>query len=592
MNPVTVKYTASKVVNPVVDSNAPPASAAGSAAGSATDSAAASAGDLPASNSSASNGPAQLKFNLRFEENGKVTKQFTDIRQQDLIELVDGHVARQIVETSDAGLALSGEPTFEGEIIATPRNSITAVDLEEVQTPTAVPSDVAKLFRLVDGKYFFRNDQNRPAFEDLGDELRTELTSNAVAEAFIQIAEARGWASVNVEGSEEFRKQIWHHGQKAGIQVNGYVPSAKELDASIRLYGSKPIQTLDIQPDDPSARPSAASTTQATQTPPRLIAGKNITGQLVEHGQAPFMFDATKSRSYFAKLKADTGQTFVEWGVDIERAIVSSGAMLGDKVLLEKLGKKSVAQRMPVVDPRTKKPILDAAGKPAQWEDRSVLKQEFNVSVVRKTASQVPKTEAASGPIIPGKVATDVQVAEARQRTVLYFKPSDGISKQLDAPVSGVLIENSPSTFPNDPDGRITRMLRLRTATGDVLLYGDALQGAALDAKCAWKDQIQVSPNTDSQQSPVQISVMKQASRRIGERASSNTSQADNAQTAMTLIDTALGQSNVSSVARQKTMNAVHGILLEKLQTGEFISAPAMTVSQPTIKPKAPSIQL
>lgn len=74
-------------------------------------------------------------------------------------------------------------------------------------------------------------------------------------------------------------------------------------------------------------------------------------GSLLDHGQAPFGFEASGKPSYFVKLLASNGEKIV-WGVDLPRAFAeTAGARprVGDVVLLAARG----AQTVDVVDPRT-----------------------------------------------------------------------------------------------------------------------------------------------------------------------------------------------------------------------------------------------
>ncbi|MCH9782273.1 MAG: Ti-type conjugative transfer relaxase TraA [Gammaproteobacteria bacterium] len=65
-------------------------------------------------------------------------------------------------------------------------------------------------------------------------------------------------------------------------------------------------------------------------------------GRLVEHGAAPFEHKPENSRSYFATLENDKGQRRTIWGVDLERAIATSGVKVGDRIGLEHDGSQTV----------------------------------------------------------------------------------------------------------------------------------------------------------------------------------------------------------------------------------------------------------
>ena len=65
-------------------------------------------------------------------------------------------------------------------------------------------------------------------------------------------------------------------------------------------------------------------------------------GRLVEHGVAPYENDPENRDSYFVTLENDKGKRHTIWGVDLERAITTSGAQLGQRIGLEHGGSETV----------------------------------------------------------------------------------------------------------------------------------------------------------------------------------------------------------------------------------------------------------
>ena len=47
--------------------------------------------------------------------------------------------------------------------------------------------------------------------------------------SLVEIAQARGWTSITVKGTDEFRRSAWMEAAQAGIKVAGYQPSALDL---------------------------------------------------------------------------------------------------------------------------------------------------------------------------------------------------------------------------------------------------------------------------------------------------------------------------------------------------------------------------
>jgi len=50
-----------------------------------------------------------------------------------------------------------------------------------------------------------------------------------VVRSLVEIAQARGWASITVKGTDEFRRSAWMEAAQAGMKVAGYQPTALDL---------------------------------------------------------------------------------------------------------------------------------------------------------------------------------------------------------------------------------------------------------------------------------------------------------------------------------------------------------------------------
>jgi hypothetical protein len=106
--------------------------------------------------------------------------------------------------------------------VAPDRNPAPADDRSSV-----VPSTVTRRFLKVEQDYYFPD--KTPAFSDRGDKLATRGAHPEVVRSLVEIAQARGWASITVKGAEEFRRSAWMEAAQAGLKVAGYQPSALDL---------------------------------------------------------------------------------------------------------------------------------------------------------------------------------------------------------------------------------------------------------------------------------------------------------------------------------------------------------------------------
>lgn len=102
-------------------------------------------------------------------------------------------------------------------------------------------------------------------------------------------------------------------------------------------------------------------------------------GELVEHGGAPYQHNPARSDSYYVVYRDTGGADHVVWGVDLERAVADSGALAGQQVMLENLGRRLV---------RVTVPVLDATGNVIGEEEKEVYRNTWQVDVAGQERAQ------------------------------------------------------------------------------------------------------------------------------------------------------------------------------------------------------------
>lgn len=96
---------------------------------------------------------------------------------------------------------------------------------------TPVPAHVARRFAQGNkNQYFFDQQQQKLAFVDRGLRLETKDASPVVAESLVEIAMARGWETLRVKGSKDFRREVWLAAELAGAEVVGYDPTEADKE--------------------------------------------------------------------------------------------------------------------------------------------------------------------------------------------------------------------------------------------------------------------------------------------------------------------------------------------------------------------------
>lgn len=90
-----------------------------------------------------------------------------------------------------------------------------------------MPEAVARRFLKVNQDYYFHD--RTLAFSDRGNKLATRGAHPDVVRSLIEVAQARGWDSVTVNGTKAFRRSAWMEATQAGLKVKGYKPTALDL---------------------------------------------------------------------------------------------------------------------------------------------------------------------------------------------------------------------------------------------------------------------------------------------------------------------------------------------------------------------------
>ena len=160
----------------------------------------------------------------------------------------------------------------------------------------AVPESVARRFLKVESEYYFHD--RTPAFSDRGIKLATRSAALEVVRSMLEIAKARGWDTITVKGSEEFRRSAWLEATQDGLTVAGYKPTALDLAELVNRPASNTVEKgiarsrntvpTHLQTGRPSAQADnvhSASPHQATEIEP-APASPGVDPELVAKAKA------------------------------------------------------------------------------------------------------------------------------------------------------------------------------------------------------------------------------------------------------------------------------------------------------------------
>ena len=249
--------------------------------------------------------------------------------------------------------------------------------------PEAAAESLRHRFLEADHKFYFRGpgEADNVAFTDYGRRLTTEHEDPAVIHGMLLLAQAKGWTSLRVKGSDTFKAEAWMSATMVGIEVQGYHPREIDRARLAERRGATPA-TAPKQRAEPVA-PRDPSTSRGEREPDPLTAGQNIAintlqtilrergdsaamiaaaveeakarlqgerlvvGTILEHGKARYGHDEKAEQSYVVKIATAKGEKAV-WGVDLARAMEQSGANIGDAVALIQRAHERVTVQAPV----------------------------------------------------------------------------------------------------------------------------------------------------------------------------------------------------------------------------------------------------
>jgi len=272
--------------------------------------------------------------------------------------------------------------------------------------PEAAAESLRHRFLQADNTFYFRGgpgEADKVAFADHGRRLTTEHEDPTVIHGMLLLAQAKGWTSLHVKGSDAFTAEAWIQATMVGIEVQGCQP--REIDRVRRE--ERKGETSNKQPQQQRVEPGTSrdpSTGRRTHEPESLTDSQNVAirtleailrargdspamiaaaveeatarlqgerlvvGRIVEHGKAPYGHDEKAEQSYVVKLATAKGAKEV-WGVDLARAMEQSGAKRGDAVALIQRAQERVTVQSPVKNEAGE--VVGMAPQPAtrnKWE--------------------------------------------------------------------------------------------------------------------------------------------------------------------------------------------------------------------------------
>lgn len=275
----------------------------------------------------------------------------------------------------------------------------------------ALPASVRDRFVEVKHRYYFKD--GAPAFQDHGRRLTTGSENTEVIATLIDIARARGWEEITVEGTEPFRREAWRQGLEKGLEVRGYRSSAVERASVVRSLARR-SEGKQMELDVAERNESAATVQSETATAPETANPKRadrergdlLIGKLIDHGREPYRFDPKEPMSYFVEIETE-GKRRTIWGKDLERAVKESLSkpQIGDEIGLRRTGADQVTVQRKERD-REGRVIgeREVGTERNRWviEKREFFESRREAAQVLRNTSIAPQDAVRSHPELPG----------------------------------------------------------------------------------------------------------------------------------------------------------------------------------------------
>lgn len=282
-------------------------------------------------------------------------------------------------------------------------------------------------------QFYYRTAPGEPtkvAFTDHGRRLATEHDDPSVIQGMVLRAKAKGWSTVRVNGTAEFKTEAWVQATIAGLEVEGYTPRGIDLaqredrreqrpvrcpaskDHGDRVASSQAASDSSQRSDQKmsdgqkvavatleailKARGDSATMIAAAieEAKARLQGERIVVGTVVDHGIDHYELDVLNTKSYFVKVATDRGEREI-WGVDLGRAFEQGKVQRGDAVALVQQAQERVTVTVPLRDESGAS--IGTAPQPAtrnRWEviklDSLGVREQHHLKEAARAGTQEP----------------------------------------------------------------------------------------------------------------------------------------------------------------------------------------------------------
>ena len=99
-----------------------------------------------------------------------------------------------------------------------------------------IPDNIKTRYHSVGGKFYSVSDHKTVLFEDKGKHLKTALSDPQTVKDMLEVVKAKGWDSIKLSGSKDFRQTMFIEAAVQGIRTRGYNPTVADLQRVEALW--------------------------------------------------------------------------------------------------------------------------------------------------------------------------------------------------------------------------------------------------------------------------------------------------------------------------------------------------------------------
>ena len=92
-----------------------------------------------------------------------------------------------------------------------------------------IPENIKTRYHTVGSKFYSVSDHKTVLFEDKGKQLKTALSDPQTVKDMLEVVKAKGWDSIKLSGSKDFRQAMFIEAAAQGIRTSGYNPTVADL---------------------------------------------------------------------------------------------------------------------------------------------------------------------------------------------------------------------------------------------------------------------------------------------------------------------------------------------------------------------------